>query len=138
MTPPTAPDDLGGWNVLAAVATGGALGTVARWSLSTALGATGDGWPWATFTVNLIGSFVLGVLVVLQPGRWADWPLARPFLAVGVLGGFTTFSTYAVEGRHLIAEGAPALAAAYLGVSVLAALLALTLGGWVARRLVPS
>ena len=128
----------GGPDVLAAVAAGGALGSVARWGLSWAIGPAGDRWPWATFTVNVVGSLALGALVVLLLGRWSGRRLARPFLAVGVLGGFTTFSTYALEGRHLLAEGSRALAAAYLMGSVLAALLALALGGWLARRLVPA
>jgi fluoride exporter len=106
--------------VLVAVATGGALGALARWGVAEALPHDADRFPWSTFAVNVVGCFLIGVVMVLVVERWSHRPLARPFLGTGVLGGFTTFSTYAVDTRGLLAAGQPAVAAAYvLGTLVL-------------------
>jgi CrcB protein len=118
--------------VLAAVATGGALGALARWGVAQALPHDGDRFPWSTFTVNVVGCFLIGIVMVLVVERWSHRPLARPFLGTGVLGGFTTFSTYAVDTRGLLAAGQPAVAASYvvgtlvLGLLAVAAALRLT------------
>lgn len=127
--PPVDPDSPapgGGWRVLGAVALGGALGSAARWSVSVVL--DGDGFPWATFAVNVAGALLLGVLMVVVTDVVTGRPLLRPFLGVGVLGGFTTFSTYAVETRDLLAAGDGALASAYVLGSVVAGLLAVWAG----------
>jgi CrcB protein len=89
-----------------AVATGGALGAVARHGVQLAWPAP----PWVTLAVNAVGCLLIGVLMA----RTTD-PLRRAFLGVGVLGGFTTFSTYTLDAYTLIRSGHPALAAAYLG-----------------------
>ena len=79
-------------------ALGGALGALARWGVAEALPPSPGGWPWATLLVNLTGCLLLGVLL---GGPRAPAPPAapgsRPFLGVGVLGGYTTYSTFAVE-----------------------------------------
>jgi CrcB protein len=114
--------------LLAVIAVGGVLGSLARWGIDLAFGERDPGhWPWATLVVNVIGCLLIGVLasrLPTQDGAW--WP--RPLLITGVLGGFTTFSAYAVETGLLIDEGAPLAAAAYLAVTVLAGLLAVLIG----------
>lgn len=82
--------------VLAAVAAGGATGTLARWVVFEALPEAGPGWGWATLIVNITGALAMGVLVAWLATRVAS-PLLRPFAAVGVLGGYTTYSTFALD-----------------------------------------
>ncbi len=97
--------------ILLAVASGGALGSLLRWSAEVALPAGEGGLPWATLAVNVLGSAVLGVVVgVLDRGQ--PRPALRGFLATGLVAGFTTFSTYAVQVA-LLAGGAPAVGALY-------------------------
>lgn len=95
--------------ILLAVASGGALGSLLRWLAETALPAAAGGVPWATVLVNVVGSAVLGAVVALL-GSGA--PTRRAFLGTGVLGGFTTFSTYAVQVA-LLGQVVPALALGY-------------------------
>jgi CrcB protein len=99
-------------------ALGGALGALARWGVATALPSSPGSWPWATLLVNLTGCLVIGVLLAVIPARFptAHWP--RPLLAVGVCGGYTTYSTFAVDVVRLSDAGAWAVAAAYVLVSV--------------------
>jgi CrcB protein len=133
------------WPLLAAVACGGALGALARHALTLAVPARPHGFPWGTFTVNAVGCALIGVVMVLvsdlRPGqgRWRaalGHRLARPFLGVGVLGGFTTFSTYAVETAGRLADGRPGVAPAYLAATPLVALAAVVLGARVTRAAV--
>jgi CrcB protein len=91
-------------------------------------------FPWATFGINVLGSLLMGVLVVLVSEAFAAHPLVRPFLGVGVLGGFTTFSTFAVDAQTLLGGGHRATALAYLVGTVLAAVLAAALGMALTRR----
>jgi CrcB protein len=102
--------------LLAAV--GGALGALARWSITTAFPGAGGGWPRATLLVNLSGCFLIGVLlaVVLHSFPTSAW--IRPFLAVGVLGGYTTYSTFAVEAVRLADGGSWPTALGYVLASV--------------------
>jgi CrcB protein len=124
------------WDVLLVVAVGGALGSLGRWGLGEALAGSGSSFPWATFVENVSGSFVLGALVVVLLARWPRSRYLRPFIGVGVLGGFTTFSTYALDLRTLVAADRLALAVSYLVGTLLAALLAAWLGIAAARRVV--
>ncbi len=117
---------------LAAIAVGGGLGSTARYLLSVAFPA-GDGFPWAIFAVNVSGCFLLGLLVVYLLEVWPPRRFLRPFLAVGLLGGYTTFSTYAAGVMTLLTSGAPALADAYALTSILAALVAVWAGIRAAR-----
>jgi fluoride exporter len=112
---------------LAAVAAGGALGSAARYG-------AGLVWPHptATLIVNLVGCAVLGFVVETVPARRQ---LLRLFLGPGVLGGFTTFSTYAVETRVLMADGQPGTAVVYALGTLVGALAALSLGMVAARFL---
>lgn len=122
--------------VVAAVGLGGGLGALARYGISQALPTEPGRFPWGTFTENVLGCLVIGVLMVLITEVWTAPRLLRPFLGVGVLGGFTTFSTYAVEFQKLLQQGAAPLAFGYLATTVLCALLAALLGMWLARSAV--
>jgi len=117
---------------LTAVAVGGGLGSLARYGLSVAFPA-GDGFPWAIFAVNVSGCFLLGLLMVYLLEVWPPRRYLRPLLAVGLLGGYTTFSTYAAGVMTLLIGHAPALADAYALTSILAALVAVWSGMKLAR-----
>ncbi|MDX3379715.1 CrcB family protein [Streptomyces sp. ME02-6991-2A] len=123
--------------VLVAVAAGGALGAVARYGALVVWPVAGGGFPWAVFVVNVSGCALIGVLMVLtvERGR-VTHPLVRPFLGVGVLGGFTTFSTYAADVSGLLVRQELLTAVAYLAATVVAALVAVWAGAVVTRRLV--
>ena len=116
------------WDVLAVIAAGGALGSLARWGVGEALARPRGAFPLATFTENLSGAFALGLLMVWLTEVWPSARYLRPFLAVGVLGGFTTFSTYMLDTRGLLAAGRPGLAVGYLAGTVLAGLCAVFAG----------
>lgn len=118
-----------GWRLLAVIAVGGAIGALARAGVGLALVGQAHAGAWATLAVNVVGSLVIGVLATRLPvsGRW--WP--RPLLITGVLGGFTTYSAYALETAGLLDR--PGLAAMYLVVTVVAGLLAASLGARAAR-----
>ncbi len=122
---------------LVAIAIGGGIGSVARYLLSVAFPA-GHGFPWAIFAVNVSGCFCLGLLMVYLLDVWPPRRYLRSFLAIGLLGGYTTFSTYAGGVMTLLTGGAPALADAYALTSILAALVAVWCGvkaGQAAARL---
>jgi CrcB protein len=122
-----------GW-IAVAVALGGAIGTVARYELALAEPVTSGHFPWATFTANLVGSFVLGVAVVALVEARASTAVLRPLVAVGFCGGLTTFSTWMVESVLLTRNGDAGTAVLYLAVSLVAGLTALALGVAVTRR----
>ena len=131
---PDAAEPGGDGAVLLAVGLGGALGSGARWGVSEALAGAG-GFPWSTLLVNVSGALLLGVLMVVVADVLTAPRLLRPFLGVGVLGGYTTFSAYALETRELLVAGEHAAAATYSLGSVVAGLLAAWLGIVTARRL---
>lgn len=121
-------------HVLGAIAAGGALGSLGRFALAEAWPPAVGAVPWSTLAANVLGCLGIGVLLVaVTEGTGAPHPLARPFLGTGVLGGFTTFSTYAVETERLVATGAVGTALTYLFVTLAAALAAAQLGVWSAR-----
>jgi fluoride exporter len=119
--------------VVAAVSLGGALGAVARYGLTVAVPTPPDQWPWATFVTNVTGCLAIGALMVIVVELTAPHRLVRPFLGPGLLGGFTTFSTYALETRTLVAHGHLGLAAGYVVASLALGLLAVWLGAQAAR-----
>jgi CrcB protein len=125
------PSDL---RIAAVVSAGGVLGALARWGVVVAVPWHPPALPTATLTVNLVGCLLIGVLLTLwtegAPPAW--W--VRPFAAVGFVGGFTTFSTFAVEGVRLVDAGAPALALTYTVGSIVLGLLLVHLGSFGARR----
>jgi CrcB protein len=118
-----------------AVAAGGALGALARYGLALAIPPVPGHFPLATFLTNVIGGLLIGVLIVVLTELTTAHPLARPFLVTGILGGFTTFSTYAVDVEHLLAAHAVGVALGYL-LGTLAAALAATWVGILATRAV--
>ncbi|MFD9094358.1 CrcB family protein [Streptomyces collinus] len=119
--------------VVAVVAAGGALGAVARYGFALAWPTPAGGFPWATFWTNVIGCAVIGVFMVLITDVRAAHRLVRPFFGTGVLGGFTTFSTYAVDIRGLVGAGRPGTGLAYLAATLVAALAAVWLASVAAR-----
>ncbi|TDE58460.1 CrcB family protein [Nonomuraea mesophila] len=125
----------GGWPVPAAIAAGGALGALARHGVQSAMPGGPADFPWATFWVNVSGCLLIGVLMVVITEVRRAHRLVRPFLGVGVLGGYTTFSTYADGVRQAVAAGAPATGLAYLVATMAAALAAVAAGMWLTRRI---
>ena len=123
-------------DVLAVIAVGGALGSLGRWGVGQALPARPDGFPWATFTENCTGALALGVLMVFVLDVWSPHRYLRPFLGVGVLGGYTTFSTYMLDARDLLAAGHEVIALTYVAGTLLAGLVAVWVGIVAARALV--
>ncbi|MEU1394502.1 CrcB family protein [Micromonospora zamorensis] len=121
--------------VLAAIAAGGVLGALARAGLQHTAPHPPTGFPWATFAINTSGCLLIGVLMAVLGHLGGGHPLARPFLGVGVLGGFTTFSAYAVDIQQALVAGAPDTALAYLAATVLGALVAVALGDAVTASL---
>jgi CrcB protein len=121
------------------VALGGALGSVARYACSTAAARwLGAGFPYGTLFVNVAGSFAIGLLAALaSSGRPSLGVDARAFLLIGVLGAFTTFSSFSFETLELARAGAVAAAGANVALSVVLCLLAAWLGfaaaGWLNR-----
>ncbi|HEY2794521.1 MAG TPA: CrcB family protein [Micromonosporaceae bacterium] len=124
--------------VLGAIAAGGALGSLARYGLSVAMPPPPNGFPLATFVTNVGGCLLIGVLMVLITEVWTGQRLLRPFLGVGVLGGFTTFSTSIVDVQRLVNHGRAATALLYLFATLAAALLAVIVGMTVTEYAVRS
>ncbi|MET9773972.1 fluoride efflux transporter CrcB [Streptomyces sp. NPDC006367] len=131
---PRQPDRRGQAPVVAAVALGGGAGAAARYAAFLAWPAHPGGFPWATFWVNLAGCAVIGVFMIAVTEVWNVHRLVRPFFGTGVLGGFTTFSTYAVDVRQLLAGGHVRTGLAYLAATPLASLAAVALAAWATRR----
>lgn len=121
-------------STLLQVALGGALGASGRYLTGVAaMRFMGPGFPWATLAVNVLGSFVMGVVVVtlghLSANRFA------PLLMTGVLGGFTTFSAFSLDTLTLWERGQQALAVTYVAASVTLSLVAIVAGLWIARSI---
>lgn len=110
------------------VMAGGAAGAVLRYQLSRMFTATGTGWPWATFTANVAGGLVMGVLASWLLRQSAESEPVRLLIGVGLLGGFTTFSAFSLEMAQMIERGQGGLAAGYALTSVFLALVALFAG----------
>jgi fluoride exporter len=114
---------------IAVIACGGAIGTLARAGLAEALPHRPDQWPWATFIANLAGAFILGWLLTRLAERTAPSRHWRFFAGTGFCGALTTFSTFSFETVRLLEENAFVHAAANVGLSVVAGVVAL-FGGW--------
>lgn len=121
--------------VLGAVSAGGVLGALARYGLGLWWPTPGGGFPWTTFTINVAGCFVIGCFLVAITEFLRAHRLLRPFFGTGVLGGFTTFSTYCVDIQRLLVAGHPGIALAYLAATLCAALTAVTLAARLTRTL---
>ena len=123
------------WGVVAAVAMGGAIGSVARYFVAQVQSPSWTGFPYGIFLVNVSGGFIMGVLVELMALRFSVSPEVRAFLTTGVLGGYTTFSTFSLESALLIQKGAMVNATAYVVGSAILSIIALFCGLWVIRAL---
>jgi len=122
-------------DVLLAIAFGGALGAPARYGVAQLIQVAPDGYPWATFWTNIVGSFALGILLALILERFPPTRYLRPFIATGFLGAFTTYSTFAVETDLLVKGGRTGIALIYALGSLLAGFLAVWVGIVLARVL---
>jgi fluoride exporter len=117
------------------VALGGAIGASGRYLTGlAAIRLMGPGFPWGTLAVNVVGSFIMGVVVVvlghLSANRFA------PLLMTGLLGGFTTFSAFSLDAMTIWERGQPVLAGVYVGASVVLSLVAIFAGLYLARSMV--
>ncbi|GAA3840566.1 fluoride efflux transporter CrcB [Streptomyces chiangmaiensis] len=126
----------GQWPIIAAVAVGGAIGACARYGAALLWPTAPGAFPWTTFWVNVIGCGIIGVFMVIITDVWAAHRLARPFFGTGVLGGFTTFSTYAVEIQRLVDEHRAPTGLLYLAATMLAALAAVWTTANLTRRVI--
>jgi CrcB protein len=123
-------------NHLLLIAVGGAIGSVGRHLTGLAmLRLLGPNFPFGTMTVNIVGSFVMGVFIELLARRFGGSTELRLFFATGVLGGFTTFSSFSLDTAVLWERGAPLVALVYVIGSVGAGIAALFLGFWLVRAL---
>lgn len=113
------------------VAIGGAIGSVARYSVYRLMPMGGSGFPWATLGVNVVGSFLMGILAALLTARLGDG--MAPLLATGLLGGFTTFSAFSLDVVTLWERGQATAAAGYVLASLALCLVAVAAGLAVAR-----
>ncbi|MBV8798383.1 MAG: fluoride efflux transporter CrcB [Alphaproteobacteria bacterium] len=119
--------------VLIAVALGGAAGSLARYAVASSIQQPSMEFPWGIFVVNVSGGFLMGIIVELSALKLSISPEMRAFLTVGVLGGYTTFSTFSLDSALLIERGAYASAAAYVAGSAVLSILALFAGLWIVR-----
>lgn len=121
--------------VLGAIAVGGVIGAEARYGLAEAIPHAAGTFPWATLVTNLSGSLLIGVLMAWLLAGPRRPRLARPFLGVGILGGFTTFSTYALDLRELLGHHHAVSATTYLLVTLVGGVLAVVVGLRLTRAL---
>ncbi|MFB6536066.1 fluoride efflux transporter CrcB [Streptomyces noursei] len=124
------------WPVLGAISVGGALGAVARYGASLTWPTAAGAFPWTTLVINVLGCAVIGTFMVVITDLWSAHRLVRPFFGTGVLGGFTTFSTYVVDVQRLVERGRAGMALSYLALTVLSALAAVWAAAAVTRRLI--
>lgn len=117
-----------------AVATGGALGAAGRYLVMVQIGQWfGNGFPWGTLAVNIVGCFVMGVLIEAMALVWSPGPELRALLTVGVLGGFTTFSTFSMDFAFLLQRGEIVASGVYVLASVALCLIGIYAGLHLAR-----
>jgi fluoride exporter len=122
------------WKTLAVIAIGGMVGAAARFKIAQALPTTPGHFPWATFWTNLSGSFLLGFFLIVLLERFPPTRYVRPFVATGILGAYTTMSTYTVETALLIKDDHAVTALLY-GLGSLAAGVFLAYAGIAIARL---
>ena len=123
-------------DLLPVIAVGGSLGSLARWALGEAMPHASAQFAWSTFVINASGSLALGLLMALVLDVWSHHRYTRPFFGVGVLGGYTTFSTYLLDTRGVFAAGRPGVAFAYLLGTTAAGVVAVWVGLVLGRSLV--
>ena len=118
-----------------AVGVGGGIGTLARYYIAGWIQAAGSAFPWGIFVVNITGGLLMGIIVEASALKLNLSPELRAFLTVGVLGGYTTFSTFSLDSVLLLQKGEYAQAAFYVIGSVVLSILALFAGLWIVRSL---
>jgi CrcB protein len=128
------PDEPGGVRVVLAVAAGGAIGGLARHAATVGVPHEPGTLAWTVLSVNLTGCALLGVLVGCITTGKVRHRLARPFLGVGVLGGYTTFSAFSLDAYYQLEAAAVVPALAYVSLTVVGCLLAAGAGVWLAER----
>jgi len=112
-----------------AIALGGAIGAIGRHFVSAAMILImGHGFPWGTLTVNIVGSFIMGALIETMALVWSPSAELRALVTVGMLGAFTTFSTFSLDAATLYERGATVQLASYIVASVCASIVALFVG----------
>lgn len=115
--------------MILAIAAGGAVGAVLRHFTNNAiLHVLGHGFPWGIFTANILGSFLMGLLIAAFAHFYEPSQAVKAFLTVGVLGAFTTFSTFSMDSVLMIERGQYGLAALYIGGSLVLGVAALFAG----------
>ncbi|KIA59683.1 fluoride efflux transporter FluC [Nocardia vulneris] len=122
--------------ILAVIALGGALGAALRYGAALIWPTAPGAFPVTTMIVNITGCAAMGIFMVLITEAWTAPPLLRPFVGTGLLGGYTTFSTYAADSDHLIQTGSPAVGLAVLVATPVAALVAIWTAAGLARRFI--
>ena len=122
--------------MLATIAVGGAAGAAARYLIQQGWPTPAGAFPVGTLAINVLGCALIGVLMVLITEVWSRQRLIRPFLGTGVLGGFTTFSTYTVDIQQLVAGAHVDIALLYFALTPIGALLAVWISATATRRLV--
>lgn len=123
--------------MLAAVGSGGFLGALGRYELGLTWPTAAGHFPWTTFTINVSGAFVLGLVLTLLLERFGPTRFVRPFFCVGVLGAWTTMSTFAVESDLLVKDGRAATAVVYVLATVVVGVAATWVGVALARTFDP-
>jgi CrcB protein len=121
--------------IVAAVAMGGAIGSVTRYFVSGIQNPAWTGFPYGIFTVNVTGGFVMGLLTELMALKFSVSPEVRAFLTTGIMGGYTTFSTFSLESALLIQRGAYVTATGYVAGSAVLSIAALFCGLWLVRAI---
>jgi CrcB protein len=122
--------------IVGVITAGGVLGAEARYGVDRLSAGNPSGIPWATLAVNATGCLLIGVLMVVLLELTAPHRLLRPFLGIGVLGGFTTFSAYAVEVQVLLADGRALAALGYLAATPVLAVAFCWAGAALARTVI--
>jgi CrcB protein len=117
-----------------AVGVGGGLGALARYYIAAAVQPAGASFNWGIFVVNITGGLLMGMIVEASALKLNLSPELRSFLTVGILGGYTTFSTFSLDSALLLQKGEYALAAGYVIGSVVLSILALFAGLWIVRN----
>lgn len=121
-------------NAYLLVGIGGALGAMARYWAGTAIGSLSNGFPTSTFLINIVGSIAMGLLVGFLARTTPQYQNEiRLFVAVGIFGGFTTFSSFSLDAITLMERGDYLLATAYIVGSVVLSLAGLMMGLWAMR-----
>ena len=117
------------WAIVAAVAAGGAVGSAARYVMTLVMQRfLGSEFPWWTISVNVLGSFVMGVVMTAIADRWSVGQIGQAFIMVGILGGFTTFSAFSLDAVALLERNAAIEAGAYIIGSVTLSIVGLFAG----------